>query len=286
MDYYQSSFSKFLKPSFFNYSFIEIFLSILLSIFLIFFSFNYQDKSSNLRLILIDYLKPFSSIFTYPINKVSDVLEKIDYLVELDANSLELKKKVHKYEDELNKLYHLKVENIELKRLLNLKSPPSDYTISGRIIIDPKNFITQNIYIDVGSDDNVKVNNPVLNENGLIGRIVKVNKDASEVLLITDSKSNLPVISMDTNLKFFLNGSLNGFVIKHLENPEKLINNELILSTSSSGYFKEGIKVGKVFKDGNKVFVKPLAKKNDSKYIKVLVYRFKRDQPNFNENEY
>ena len=197
MDYYQSSFSKFLKPSFFNYSFIEIFLSILLSIFLIFFSFNYQEKSSNLRLILIDYLKPFSSIFTYPINQVGDVLKKIDYLVKLDANSLELKKKVQKYEDELNKLYHLKVENIELKRLLNLKSPPSDNTIAGRIIIDPKNFITQNIYIDVGYDDNVKVNNPVLNENGLIGRIVKVNKDASEVLLITDSKSNLPVVSMN-----------------------------------------------------------------------------------------
>ena len=254
--------------------------------FLIFFSFNYQEKSSNLRLLLIDYLKPFSLIFTYPINQVSDVLKKIDYFVELDANSLELKKKVHKYEDELNKLYHLKVENIELKRLLNLKSPPSAYTISGRIIIDPKNFITQNIYIDVGSDDNVKVNNPVLNENGLIGRIVKVNKADSEVLLITDPKSNLPVISMDTNLKFFLNGSLNGFVIKHLENPEKLINNELILSTSSSGYFKEGIKVGRVFKDGNKVFVKPLAKKSDSKYIKVLVYKFKRGQPNFNKNEY
>ena len=286
MAYHQSSFSKFLKPSFFNYSFIEIFFSILMSLFLIFFSFKYQERSSNLRLSLIDYLKPFSSIFTFPINQISDALKKIDYWVELDENNLELKKKIQKYEDELNKLYHLKVENIELKRLLNLKSPPSNYTIGGRIIIDPKNFISQNIYIDVGYDDYVKVNNPVLNENGLIGRIVRVNKDASEVLLITDSKSNLPVISMDTNLKFFLNGSLNGFVIKHLENPEKLKNNELILSTSSSGYFKEGIKVGKVFKDGNKIFVKPLAKKNDSKYIKVLVYRFKRDQPKFNEDEF
>mgnify|MGYP007080504912 CR=1 FL=1 len=64
--------------------------------FLIFFSFNYQEKSSNLRLLLIDYLKPFSLIFTYPINQVSDVLKKIDYFVELDANSLELKKKVQK----------------------------------------------------------------------------------------------------------------------------------------------------------------------------------------------
>ena len=286
MAYHQSSFSKFLKPSFLNYSFIEIFFSILMSLFLIFFSFKYQERSSNLRLSLIDYLKPFSSIFTFPINQISDALKKIDYLIELDENNLELKKKIQKYEDELNKLYHLKVENIELKRLLNLKSPPSNYTIGGRIIIDPKNFISQNIYIDVGYDDYVKVNNPVLNENGLIGRIVRVNKDTSEVLLLTDSKSNLPVVSMDTNLKFFLNGSLNGFVIKHLENPEKLKNNELILSTSSSGYFKEGIKVGKVFKDGNKIFVKPLAKKNDSKYIKVLVYRFKRDQPKFNEDEF
>lgn len=286
MAYYQSSFSKFLKPSFFNYNFIEILFSILLSLFLIFFSFNYQEKSSNLRLLLIDYLKPFSLIFTYPISQISIALNEIDYFFELDKNNSKLKLKVEEYEKELNKLYHLKIENIELKRLLNFKSPPSNYTVGGRIIVDPKNFTSQNIYIDIGYDDFVKINNPVLNENGLIGRVVKVNKNASEVLLITDTKSNLPVISMDTNLKFFLNGSLNGFAIKHLENPEKLQHNELILSTSSSGYFKEGVKVGKVFKEGNKILVRPLAKKDDSKYIKVLVYKFERDQPNFNENEY
>ena len=53
----------------------------------------------------------------------------------------------------------------------------------------------------------------------------------------------------------------------------------MILSTNSSGYFQEGIRVGQVVIDGNKTYIKPLARKEDSKYIKVLVYDFQKNQP-------
>ena len=164
-----------------------------------------------------------------------------------------------------------------------MKSPPVSYKVSGRIINDPINFASQNIFIDLGLDDNVKINNPVLNQNGLIGRIIKVNKSSSEVLLLTDPNSNLPVFTLKSNLRFFINGNLNGFSIKRLEGNNNLINDEMVLSTNSSGYFKEGIRVGKVVKVGNKTYVKPLARKEDSKYIKVLVYDFQKNQPFLNK---
>ena len=80
-------------------------------------------------------------------------------------------------------------------------------------------------------------------------------------------------------MKFFVNGNLDGFGIKHLEGDNNLINGEMILSTNSSGYFQEGIRVGKVVKVDNKTYIKPLARKEDSKYIKVLVYDFEKNQP-------
>ena len=279
MAYSQSSFSKFLKPTFFNYSFIEILISFIISIALIILSFNYKKENSDVRILLIDYFDPFSKIFIYPFNKLTQIIEQMNYIFEIKEQNKKLISKLENYETQLNELYHLEIENHELKNLLNLKSPPSSYKVSGRIINDPINFASQNIFIDVGLDHNVKISNPVLNQNGLIGRIIKVNKSSSEVLLLTDPKSNLPVFSLKSNLKFFVNGNLDGFGIKHLEGDNNLINGEMILSTNSSGYFQEGIRVGKVVKVDNKTFIKPLARKEDSKYIKVLVYDFEKNQP-------
>ena len=279
MAYSQSSFSKFLKPTFFNYSFIEILISFIISIVLIILSFNYKKENSDVRILLIDYFDPFSKIFIYPFNKLTQIIEQMNYIFEIKEQNKKLISKLENYEAQLNELYHLEIENHELKNLLNLKSPPSSYKVSGRIINDPINFASQNIFIDVGLDHNVKISNPVLNQNGLIGRIIKVNKSSSEVLLLTDPKSNLPVFSLKSNLKFFVNGNLDGFGVKHLEGDNNLINGEMILSTNSSGYFQEGIRVGKVVKVDNKTYIKPLARKEDSKYIKVLVYDFEKNQP-------
>lgn len=279
MAYSQSSFSKFLKPTFFNYSFIEILISFIISIVLIILSFNYKKENSDVRILLIDYFDPFSKIFIYPFNKLTQLIEQMNYIFEIKDQNKKLISKLENYEAQLNELYHLEIENHELKNLLNLKSPPSSYKVTGRIINDPINFASQNIFIDVGLDHNVKISNPVLNQNGLIGRIIKVNKSSSEVLLLTDPKSNLPVFSLKSNLKFFVNGNLDGFGIKHLEGDNNLINGEMILSTNSSGYFQEGIRVGKVVKVDNKTYIKPLARKEDSKYIKVLVYDFEKNQP-------
>ena len=279
MAYSQSSFSKFLKPTFFNYSFIEILISFIISIGLLVLSFNYKKENSDVRILLIDYFHPFSKIFIYPFNKLTEIIEQMDYIFKIRDQNKKLVSKIENYETQLNELYHLEIENQELKNLLNLKSPPSSYKVSGRIINDPINFASQNIFIDIGLEDNVKISNPVLNQNGLIGRIIKVNKSSSEVLLLTDPKSNLPVISLKSNLKFFVNGNLDGFGIKHLEGENNLINGEMILSTNSSGYFQEGIRVGKVVTVGNKTYIKPLARKEDSKYIKVLVYDFQKNQP-------
>ena len=108
-----------------------------------------------------------------------------------------------------------------------------------------------------------------------------IQEDSSEVLLITDLKSTLPVFSEESKLKFFVTGGKKYLNIKHLESRNALKDGEIILSTSTSGYFKKGIKVGTVRKKVNEIIIEPLAKKNDSVYVKVLIYDFDKLQPNF-----
>ena len=84
---------------------------------------------------------------------------------------------------------------------------------------------------------------------------------------------------------FFAQGKGDFLKILHLDEPDLLIDGELVLTTSSSGYFKEGIRVGKVKKNKEKIIISPFSDKNDSTYVKILVYNFEKEQPNFNKNE-
>ena len=248
----KTSFSKFLKPTYLNYSFIEIILSILISLSLIFFSFFYEEKNKTIRNFLVDIIHPLSRIISYPAYTINRIFEEFEYFTKIDEANKKLLIEIAEYKEKLNELYYLKIENNQLQSLLNLSAPPASKKIAARIIIDSSNFASLNFFIDVGSEDEVKINNPVFNDSGLIGRIISVSNNTSEVLLITDNKSSLPVLSSETNISFFVSGNNKGLEIKHIETPELLNDGEVILTTSSSGYFKEGIIVGRVKKYDDK----------------------------------
>lgn len=277
----KTSFSKFLRPSYFNYQFIEIVFSIILSIFLLLLSINFPNKNSYIRNSLINFLRPISTVISAPVIEIGLLINKTKKLLESRENNEKLMMTIEDNERKLSEMYHLQIENSKLRSLLNLKAPPSSDSIVSRIIFDPANFGSTNIFIDVGTKDFVKLNNPVFNENGMIGRIINIQEDSSEVLLITDLKSTLPVFSEESKLKFFVTGGKKYLNIKHLESRNALKDGEIILSTSTSGYFKKGIKVGTVRKKVNEIIIEPLAKKNDSVYVKVLIYDFDKLQPNF-----
>ena len=281
MAYSKTSFSKFLKPTYLNYSFIEIILSILVSLSLIIFSFFYEEKNKTLRSSMVDIIHPLTRIISYPAYIINTIFEELEYFTNIEEANEDLLIEISEYKEKLNELYHLKIENNQLQSLLNLSAPPASKKIAARIIIDSSNFASLNFFIDVGSKDEVKVNNPVFNDSGLIGRIISVSDNTSEVLLITDIKSSLPVLSSETNIKFFVTGNNKGLEIKHIENSDVLNDGEVILTTSSSGYFKEGIIVGRVNKSDDKTYVIPTASKNESIFVKVLVYNYRKNQPKF-----
>jgi rod shape-determining protein MreC len=90
-------------------------------------------------------------------------------------------------------------ENAELKRLLHyISSPsfPSGYgDIATSVISRPPNEFQQQVGIDAGTSDGVRVNDPVVNPDGLIGLVTQTASHQSEVTLLTDS--SLPVAALD-----------------------------------------------------------------------------------------
>jgi rod shape-determining protein MreC len=64
--------------------------------------------------------------------------------------------------------------------------------VTGRVIFQSPTVWYATIRVDKGSDDGVRVGQPVINEEALIGRVTDVIGGSAQVTLITDTTMNVP----------------------------------------------------------------------------------------------
>ncbi len=111
-------------------------------------------------------------------------------------------------------------ENAQLRKLVRLDRGPalasSPYKpVTGRVITRSPTVWHSAVTIDVGSGDGVRVNDPVVSGDGLVGRIASVEPGSSQVSLLTDHAS---AVSGKV-----LPGGVQGVIRPDVGNPEDLI---------------------------------------------------------------
>lgn len=123
------------------------------------------------------------------------------------VNSSDIKSENKKLRQEVtdiktkNRTYEAAVrENERLRDLLELVDKIDVDNTTARVITGaPSNFETT-IQVDRGSDSKVKVGDPVVDGDGLVGRVIEVSKSRSTVLLITDETSGVGVRNVRTEV--------------------------------------------------------------------------------------
>lgn len=111
-------------------------------------------------------------------------------------------------------------ENAQLRKLAELDSSPalasSAYKpVTGRVIARSPTVWRSSVSIDVGSGDGVRLDDPVLSGEGLIGRISSVEPGSSQVMLITDHASAVAAKVVPAGVQ--------GVIKPEVGNPEELI---------------------------------------------------------------
>jgi rod shape-determining protein MreC len=93
-------------------------------------------------------------------------------------------------------------ENQELRKLLNyIEGPrfPDDFTgVATRVTVQPQTVFRQEVLIAAGSADGVRVDDPVVVPQGLVGTVTDVTSHAAKVRLLTDQQSAASAVVVDT----------------------------------------------------------------------------------------
>lgn len=109
-------------------------------------------------------------------------------------------------------------ENAQLRKLVGLDRTPSldEYKeVTGRVIARSPTVWRSSVGIDVGSDDGVRVDDPVISGAGLVGRISSVESGSSQVMLLTDHESAVSAKIVPAGIQ--------GVIKPEVGNPEHLI---------------------------------------------------------------
>lgn len=148
-------------------------------------------------------------------------------------------------------------ENVQLKSLLGLdkSSSLSRYRpVSARVIGRSPTVWYETINVDRGSSSGVRVNQPVVGGDGLVGKVTSVTSGASQVTLVTDHTSGVSAKVTDSGIDGIVQPALgdpNDLLLGFVSRKEKIVRGEAIVTagTSSSkleSLFPPGIPIGSV----------------------------------------
>jgi rod shape-determining protein MreC len=149
-------------------------------------------------------------------------------------------------------------ENVYLRELLEyIDGPrfPADFDpVPAEVIGRPDGAFTQAIVIAAGADNGVRVNDPVVNADGLVGRVTRITSGTARVQLLTDEESAASAIDLRTGAAGIVRharGTRETLVLDRVRKEDVVRRGHEIVtagwrSGSLSSLYPKGIPIGKV----------------------------------------
>lgn len=191
----------------------------------------------------------------YPVLKgISFLSDKVYHLKEWAANlsssaeeNIILRRQLHELYRKVVSYQELGMENAKLRALLKLKDSLNYETISARVIGRDLEDWFDSLVIDKGSKDGIKVDSPVISEEGVVGRIISVGKYSSRVMLLTDINSRVGVLIQETRTPGILEGRRgDGCVLTFIDKTTEIKPGMNVITSGYGMIFPKGLFVGKV----------------------------------------
>lgn len=160
-------------------------------------------------------------------------------------------KEIRSLKDELNKVYEENVrlktvadENKALREQINALEPTKYKLLAANTL-----GISRYLALDKGSIDGVTVGFPVVSKDILVGKVISVSPRTSQVQLITDPDSRIPVevITDSKRAKGVLFGQFqSGLLLDQVLQEEKISQNDRVVTSGENLEYPKGLLIGKI----------------------------------------
>lgn len=229
-----------------------------------------------LRANVLDIVTPVMTVVASPFDSLMAAGQWMNDFADTRAQNISLKNENLRLLEWQATAKRLEAENQSLKSLMSVVPARKGSYVTAKMVADVATPFSQSALINAGAAQGVKADQAVINEAGLIGRVMEVGENSARVLLLSDVNSRVPVVTEKSRQKSILTGSNAALpILSYLLPEHNVAIGERIVTSGDGGIFPAGVPVGVVAAiDGDIVSVQPFADIARVEYISIIDYKF------------
>ena len=269
--FYRNKIRTFTKSK--SFSNISLSFFFILTFLLIIFNKTDYVLVNKLKAISVDVVSPITKTITIPVKVTADVIKTYSNIRFLKQENLRLKEEVVRLKKWQTLAIKNQMENNAYKKLLNSTSNKLNLIKTASVISQSPGIYAKMIIINAGFEDGISTDLSVINDRGLVGKVVSTSKNNSKIILINDQNSSVPIKNLSNNFFAIITGTSEG---KYLSSSFIKDNNipkvgDLLLTSGSAKIFPKDILVGKVVSVNEDNFlVLPYVDFNNLNYVQII----------------
>ncbi len=248
------------------------------TVFLMFSDYHYRYLDF-VRASFSLIVSPLQYAVDYPIRTIGWAQSLMSTKQSLINENISLRYQQIMLEAELQKLLVIQKENSQLKALLLTSSKADRPEMAAQILAVDTGNARQIVVLNKGKKEGVYVGQPVLDAKGVMGQVINVGPITSTVLLISDSKSAVPVRNNRTGERAILVGTnrIEELSLINLPKTSSIRLGDLLVTSGLGRRYPEGYPVGRIARINNisgenfiKVSVSPIARLNRNRLVLLI----------------
>ncbi len=213
-----------------------------------------------IALSLLGVLAPAENLARVPLNFIEGIFGGLTHTVDSSAAELveirtlrqrnqDLEEALASFQAEVAELREIRSDYERLSALVNYVTQTRtdwDY-VAADVIGEDTLPNVRAIHLNRGTRDGVVVGDPVVTEQGLVGRVTKVSATGCEVLLIIDQTSAVEVRLQSSRDKGLTQGTVSGdLVLNFVDDDATIRPGDLVLTSGETQNYPADLPVGQV----------------------------------------
>lgn len=197
-------------------------------------------------------VRPIQEGIATLVRPLGDAVGGVTDIFSVRAENERLRARLEVLEQRTRSAQDLERENAELRELLAIRDRAQLETVGARVVALGASDFEWTITIDAGSEDGIERDMPVIDGNGLVGRVVQVTPNASRVLLAIDPTFSVAVRTSASGEIGTVSGRGGDPLVFSVLDPEAEleVGDEVVTSAYDNGQYPEGIPLGTIAEVG------------------------------------
>jgi rod shape-determining protein MreC len=205
-------------------------------------------------------LRPFQVAAERVARPFRDAYGYFDGLAHARSENKKLRREVRQWRAQATQFQAQAGRAQDLERLLRVEGGsryPSDFRfVNTSVISFPLGAFVQQITIAAGSNSGLRVNTPIIDQDGLLGHVVVVGPSTASVQLITDADSNVPARDIANGVRGLIrHGAGSTLLLDQVSKEQNVEKGDVIVTQGTvdrryPDLYPYGIPVGRVLTVG------------------------------------